>query len=261
MEPIILFRHDRNTEDEKNIALQHFNVTDSRVNLGKNLVIGRYSVLPFYHELERDLWRQESRLINSFQEHQYVANFDYYQDLKDFTAPTWFRLEDVPKDSGPWIVKGRTNSRKFDWAESMFAEDWKALVNLWMRLSKDHLLGPQGLVARKFLSLELVEEGLTQPMFNEHRFFFYKGNLLSHGYYWSSGEKVGEVTSEGISFAHKIAQQVRENIPFVVIDIARRTDGSWVLIELNDGQMSGLSENDPNQLYANLAAVLQGEKE
>jgi hypothetical protein len=36
------------------------------------------------------------------------------------------------------------------------------------------------------------------------------------------------------------------------MDIAKTQSGEWIVIELNDGQMSGLSENDPNVLYKNL---------
>lgn len=257
LSPIILFRSSRDTREEQEIASKFFEVTDSRVGLENRLVIARYSALPFYHELEKDLIRQGSRMINSHLEHQYVACFDYYEDLKDLTAETWFRLSDVPKDSGPWIVKGRTNSRKFQWFDQMCAKDWNGLVDLYGRLSNDHLLGPQGLVVRKFLDLELVEEGLTNPMFNEWRFFFYEGKLLSYGYYWSCGEKMGEIDLAGLDFAQKVADIVKDRVPFVVIDIARHQDGSWVLIELNDGQMSGLSLNEPEALYSSLKAALK----
>lgn len=40
------------------------------------------------------------------------------------------------------------------------------------------------------------------------------------------------------------------------LDIARTTAGDWVVVEINDGQRSGLSENDPRALYAAMAASL-----
>jgi hypothetical protein len=43
----------------------------------------------------------------------------------------------------------------------------------------------------------------------------------------------------------------------IVIDIAERTDGQWRVVELNDLQMSGLSENDPDIMYPALFDVIR----
>jgi len=266
MNPIILFRGGYERDEEKLIAEKYFPVTDSRIRIQGShtgfddcVVIGRYSVLPFYEELERDLRMQGARLINSNLEHQYIANMDYYEDLKEFTAETWFRLDQVPKDSGPWVLKGRTNSRKLQWATHMKAETWEDLVRIYIELSNDPLLGQQGIVIRKFLDFEIVEEGISQPFFNEWRFFVYKGEILSYGWYWSSAEKVGTLDAAGIALVLKIAKIIRDKVPFAVIDIGKLATGEWKLIELNDGQMSGLSENLPEILYQNLAKALEKE--
>ena len=39
---------------------------------------------------------------------------------------------------------------------------------------------------------------------------------------------------------------------------ARTAAGGWIVVELNDGQRSGLSENDPRELYAAMARGLDG---
>jgi hypothetical protein len=41
-----------------------------------------------------------------------------------------------------------------------------------------------------------------------------------------------------------------------VLDIAETEKGDWILIEMNDAQMSGLSMNDPQMLYKRLAQFL-----
>lgn len=48
---------------------------------------------------------------------------------------------------------------------------------------------------------------------------------------------------------------VSPHINFFVMDVARTEDGKWLLIELNDGQMSGLSENNPEVLYSKLSRI------
>jgi len=47
---------------------------------------------------------------------------------------------------------------------------------------------------------------------------------------------------------------------YFVVDVAETDSGDWILIELNDGTMSGISENNPDVLYCNLAAVLSDKK-
>lgn len=258
--PIILFRPDKHTEEEMAVAKKYFKVVTSRIiSEPGQLVIGRYSCLPYYEELENDLSLMGCRLINSHKEHLYIANFEYYADLKEFTATSWDHLDQVPKDSGSWIVKGRTNSRKQMWKTHMFAKTWDDLVRIYLDLSVDPLIGSQGIIIRKFLDLEIIEEGVSQPFFNEWRFFFYKGRFLSKGFYWTCSNEIGEIDQPGMEFAQMIADKVKTKTNFVVIDIAKTNSGEWKLIELNDGQMSGLSYNDPNELYKNLKLALEEE--
>lgn len=51
--------------------------------------------------------------------------------------------------------------------------------------------------------------------------------------------------------------QVSEPPTFYVIDVAKTAENNWILIELNDGCMSGLSMNDPDILYSNLKKALE----
>jgi hypothetical protein len=257
--PIIFYRN-LFKDNEFEIASKYFDITSSRVfNTSDRLVIGRYSVLPFFQEVEKDLGILNARLINNFKQHSYIANFEYYTDIEHYTATTWFDCSNVPKDSGPWIVKGRTNSRKNLWKTHMFAQTWEDLIRLYSDMVIDPIIGEQGIIIRKMLDLEVIEEGVSQPFFNEWRFFFYKGIELSRGFYWVCSEAKGELDQKGIDLANRIANKVKDNVPFVVIDIAKEKSGEWKIIELNDGQQSGLSHNNPDELYSNLAKCLEKE--
>ena len=59
MIPLLFFRNIANQsvyDTEIKIASQYFEVTESRINIPEDsLVIGRYSMLPFYQEQERDI--------------------------------------------------------------------------------------------------------------------------------------------------------------------------------------------------------------
>lgn len=255
--PVILFRKDLDTEEECSIAEEYFPIVPSRCNLPSNtLIIPRYSALPFYNELEYDVNIQKSKLINSYKQHLYIANFYYYYDIEDLTPKTYFKLEAVP-EGGPYIVKGATNSRKFLWKELMFAKDRKRAIDIALELQKDSLIGQQDILVRKFEQLKILDTGVTgTPFANEWRFFCYKDKILSYGYYWTCSDVRGEMNDKGIDLVKEVIKRVEGKVNFFVVDVAERTDGSWIVIEMNDGSQSGLSENDPHVLYKNLKETL-----
>lgn len=260
----VLFRKDFSEEAkaEFDIARKYLPCTDSRVGIKDSLVIGRYSVLPFYSELDGDLCVQGSSLINSPAQHRFIANFEWYDSLKDITPKTWFDLQSVPKDGGPYVVKGRTNSRKFEWNKKMFALNYLAAVDIASELMNDGLIGPQGVLVREYVPLKTLEVGLHGlPFSNEWRFFYYRDQLLSYGFYWTASEERGTMDEKGLALAQEAASRIAKEATFFVIDVAQKANGDWTVIEVNDGQMSGLSECDPGQLYSNLAKALQVQSE
>lgn len=259
MKPSILFRKSLTPKEEIISAEKAgFNVVFSRVNLADQIVVGRYACLPFYQELVNDLNIQNSKLINSTLEHQYIANFDYYDDIKLYTPKTYFESFNLPDKE--LVVKGRTNSKKQNWNKSMFAKNKAEALLIAEELRKDSFIGDQGVIFREYVPLKCLEIGINdQPFADEWRFFFYRTELLSYGYYWSQCSKIPsnkDIPPEAIDFATKMAKIISESTTFFVIDIAQTESGQWIVIELNDGQQSGLSENDPDILYSNLFRVL-----
>ena len=266
MQPVILFRQDNYTKSEfeeiKN--LNKFDLVNYRSEIKPDsLVIGRYSVLPFYKELNVDIENLGSKMLQNVHEHQYIANMDYIYDLKDFTPKTWFRLQDVPEKfkNKPFVLKGRTNSRKQQWKTKMFANNFTEAVNIANQLLDDQLINSQGIVIREFNELITYEYDLMGlPRTCEYRLFFLKDKLLAFGYYWGNIENqelpkqdYQDFLANGIPFAKKMAEIVKENATFFVIDIAKTVENKWIVIELNDGQMSGLNDTiSPQVLYSNL---------
>lgn len=263
MTPVILYRGREFEEVELQEAKDWgFFCMNSRMLIPKDsLVIGRYSVLPFYEEQERDIELNGSHLINTFTQHKYIVNIaNWYEDLKEYTPKTWFRLEDIPNE-GPFILKGETNSQKFLWDELMFARDKQEAINIYCKLKQDSLLCYQDICIRQFVPLRTFLTGLRGlPITNEWRFFTAYGKILSYGYYWSSyfedvKEKLGHAPGcpiIGIELVNKVLSIIKDKTNAVVIDIAELDNGECLVIELNDLQMSGLSENHPAMLYPNL---------
>ncbi len=256
MENCILFRQGLGEEEEFSTASSLIeNVYEYRSQIPKdNLVFARYSVLPFYVELEKELKLKNSRLVNSYDQHCYIADIErWYNDIKEYTPETWFTWADL--DEGQFVVKGRTNSRKFQWDTSMFADGRTQLLEVINNLLKDDLISNQGLCIRKYIPLVTYEIGINGMRFtNEWRMFFYKEDLIDYGFYWScyDGDRPSDIAPEGKRIAQEVASIISKHTNFFVVDMAETESGEWIVIEINDGQMSGLSDIDPVSFYVNL---------
>ena len=257
----VLFRHSFENEQEEQICSEYFKTINHRTDVaprvgewrGKHTVIGRYSVLPYYKELCYDLAQYSHYLINSLAEHLYISEFSYYEDIKEYTFPSWREHEfHTCRDNGPFVVKGATNSKKNQWDTLMFAPTKKDAIEIGCDLKCDGLLGQQEIIYRKYVPLVALSESITGlPFTNEWRFFLYGETILCSGYYWSNADYIPEFTPhEATTLVCKVAPLVSPNCPFYVVDVGEDVDGRWWVVELNDGQMSGLSCCDPHQLYS-----------
>jgi ATP-grasp domain, R2K clade family 3 len=254
----ILFRYHRDHDEEfKALEKSELNYVKNRILCKDSLVIGRYSVLPYYKELEEDLSANGCKLINSYEQHNYIANFDYYYDVMEYTFSTWTDLSRAPE--GAFVVKGRTNSRKHRWNQECFAENKRRAAEIAHNLKDDQLIGPQGIIYRRYLPLRKLDEGLYGlPFSEEYRFFYLRSKLIAAGFYWSQIDNPPLVVpSVYIDFANEVAEIISKNVNAFVLDIARLECGGLILIEVNDFQMSGLSLIDSNLFYSNLYLGLE----
>lgn len=264
----LLTRFDQETEEERDIAPQFFNKSQedlycvsSRMEVPHNsLVVGRYSVLPYYLELERDLNMVGSKLINSFEQHRFIADIEkWYPIVSDVSPKTWFTRWDLIPE-GKYVVKGKTNSRKWKWNTHMFADCKANLQKVINRLYDDMFISEQGICVREYIPLKTYDTGINGIRFtNEWRLFFLGKELFSYGYYWSCYEREDEadLPEEALKFAREIGERISKHTKFFVLDIAEKEDGGWVLIEINDGQMSGLSSIEPADFYEDLSRLVK----
>jgi len=226
-----------------------------------SIVVPRFRAIPFGAELEQEIRSLGSELINSYREHRAVANLYSWVHLLDgLTAPA-YDVDDVPRiPEGAYFIKGETNSKKADWFSSAFAPNKARLLEVIHNLLADGLIGSQRLAIRPFQDYRPIGSDVTgRPIFHERRAFYYRGQLLSEAHYWSA-EDYGRPDSL-VPGAYEATQRaaleaVRDLSPFLVIDYAEYRDGSWGVVELNDGPMAGLSENSPLTLWGNLKAAV-----
>jgi hypothetical protein len=144
----------------------------------------------------------------------------------------------------------------------MYAKDKSQAIKISCKLFADTYIGNQRIIFRKYIPLKVYEIGCHGINFaNEWRVFCYKNDILSKGYYWSiADEEVrnkAEWSVKADILLEKLVPIVSKQTNFYVLDIAETVSGEWILIEINDGQMSGLSENDPEEMYQNLSNSLK----
>ena len=83
-------------------------------------------------------------------------------------------------------------------------------------------------------------------MFEEYRLFFWKGKLLRASAH-DDGGGVWDEFSRWEDYARRF------DSPFITIDVARRADGRWMMVEAGDAGVSGLPATvDPFSFYAAL---------
>jgi len=271
MPHIILYREDSDIKEfpeERTAMNQFFETTPRRTahELAHRTVIGRYSVLPYYKELCEDLALYDARLINSLRQHVYIADVMQWaaHELEGLTPRTWTdrELHNLPDDGTSFVLKGQTNSHKFLWNTHMFAKNKSAAIQVYCRLQDDRMISTQGIYAREYVPLKthfISLHGL--PITEEFRFFVCCGKILSGGYYWSNFSDEfpdgppdpADVPKE---FLADVIERIGDRATAYALDVAQTQEGGWIVVEINDLQMSGLSDNDPVELYGNLRNVM-----
>lgn len=225
-------------------------------------VVPRFRMLPFAQELENEVNLQGSRLVNSYRAHRNIANlYNWVHLLKGLTPPA-YRLEHIPYlPEGEYFLKGETNSKKANWFESAYAPSKSELMRVASNLLNDQYVGSQELVIRPFQRYRNIGTAVNgRPIFHERRAFYLDGKLLTEAHYWNVDDfgapepliprAYEQVQSKAIEAIGHLAR-------FLVVDYAEYEDGSWGVIELNDGAMSGLSANDAGVLWAGVKRGLE----
>lgn len=265
MRTVVLLRPDEDTWAEEQAASKFLPVLHSieEVSSG-DLVVGRFSLHPFYDLIEQEINARGAQLLLPYQQYEYIADMrNWYPDLSEFTPRTWFGQSPscVPSDvPGPFFVKGITNSLKSTWSRA-FAQDREDLGRVLAESQADALVGAQPSVVRQWVPLRtFFAKANGQPVTEEYRFFILDGQVLSSGFYWASqADKVkatGFVPDSSRIDSVWLAQVIaRVPVRFFALDVAVTADGGLLVVELNDPGLSGLCGNDPRVLYRKLSLL------
>ncbi len=156
----------------------------------------------------------------------------------------------------PLVVKDYVKSRKHEWAEACFIPDAtdraavERVVGRFLELTED-LQG--GIVLREFVQLEQVGAHARSgmPLAREWRVFWLDRRPVLVAPYWP------EVAGEPPPVDAFVEAASRVQSRFFTMDLARRTTGEWIVVELGDGQVAGLPDgSDPARFLAELAGAI-----
>jgi hypothetical protein len=266
--PVILLRSELDVDKEIIEASEYFTVYSGRAAIpAGSTVIGRYSVLPYYNELCTDLAYSGSQLINSYKQHNFIADISqWYPCLEELTPKTWFSVDEIPSsEQGPFVIKGRVNSRKHSWNKRMFAQTRADIGKVIASLMDDSYIVDQGIAIRKYEPFDIILRGCNDlPITYEFRCFVIRGVCFVTGFYWVShllevykaldGFVPWELPSEAVKCLLKTIELIGNQAEFYSVDIAQK-GSTWRVVEINDGQMSGLPHITKRKFYHELSRM------
>jgi hypothetical protein len=200
-------------------------------------------------------------LINTPEEYErYHMLPGWYDDFKDDTAKSSWEDQGTVDSAllltrgleGSYIVKDYVKSRKHEWYDACFINNIadkanaERIIRNFIKRQDSDLVG--GVVLRQFVKFKSMgfHEKSGMPISEEYRVFAFAGRIMIIDDYWRADEKVS-FSGEERQWIEASVKKLKSN--FVTMDIARREDGKLIIIELGDGQVSGLQQIKSADFY------------
>lgn len=162
---------------------------------------------------------------------------------------------------GPALVKDYVKSRKHEWLEACYipetADTPHALkvIRRFLELQDDDVQG--GVVLRRFVPLHALgyeHDASGIPLFREFRLFYFAGKRVLAAPYWDAKLYETEDLEDAFASFDALAREMPS--PFFTMDVAQSTTGQWLVIEVGDGQVSGIPDGfEPLEFYRRLKEV------
>jgi hypothetical protein len=213
-----------------------------------------------YTSLYDALLAKNIQLLNSPEQYNFAHYLpENYPTIADYTAkssylPLSYPMKVLDEEkviqavsifgNSPIIIKDYVKSLKHHWEEACYISSASNKTEVIKKVRRFlELQGPdlnEGLVFREFLELEPI--GLhpesAMPLTKEYRLFILDGKLIKAYPYWDEIDYQEEAPA-WTNFESLFSQI---NNRFFTMDIAQTKAGTWVIMELGDGQVSGLPE-------------------
>jgi hypothetical protein len=229
-----------------------------RFGLTEVSAIARFGAVEDYDKLYAELIEVGVRLVHSPEQHQLCSELPLWYPLLEGMTPEswWFEKAPDAERAGnlagwPLFLKGSRQTSRHNASLSIIRDEasYDAAV---ASFATDRMLHWQQIVIRRFEQLRPLEAdmGPKIPASFEFRSFWWNGQLAGVGPYFSEFARYDWTEVErdaALSLAAEAARRVA--LPFIVIDLAQRTDGKWIVIEINDAQECGYTGVMPLPLW------------
>lgn len=244
-------------EDMENGKLSLYNDEISGLTIYRGWMMKPEMYQTFYRLLDE----KGIVLINSPEEYDtYHTLVGWYRDFSDLTPESvWVTggsiasiMEKGAVLEGGYIVKDYVKSRKHEWYDACYIpnirdkKNAEKVITNFVERQGDSLVG--GIVLRKYEKLRQIgfHDKSGMPISEEYRAFVFAGKIHTVDNYWKKDSGMN-LSEEELRWLDGIAAKIRSN--FVAIDLARREDGTLLIMELGDGQVSGLQEIPASTFY------------
>lgn len=189
----------------------------------------------FYENLFKGLLKRNVVLINNPEEYRNCHYFpNSYEKINTVTPySNWIQIEDLKNDfdqiyknlsefgNKPIIIKDYVKSRKHEWHDAFFIPDAS---------DRNH--------ATQVINNFIRRQG--------EDIFYFNNKFLFQFDYWE--DSVYDDEKPDLKIFNHLAQTISSN--FFAMDIGKTVTGEWIVIELGDGQVSGLPlESDIEGFY------------
>lgn len=215
-----------------------------------------------YQNLALSLFEPNVPLINRPWSYRTCHEMPFYlPDIQEHTPRTiWGRPHERRQSvldrlsvfgDKPIIVRDYVKSRKHEWYTACFIPDAsdrevvEATAQRFQDLQGTDFTG--NLVFREYVELESagVHPFSKMPLSVEWRVFYLNRKPIFQAPYWGPGTVTGDppVLDNFQQALNRVASD------FFTVDYARRKDGTWIILELGDGQVSSIPDGTDKRAF------------
>ena len=199
-------------------------------------------------------------LVNTPEQHRLAMEFDMFYPLIQDLTPKSVVIHDSTELAQvinqlvfPVFVKGAVKSNKDDGWSAVIANNLEELTNLVNQSFKRTHRSRGKVIIREMVELNAVAVDQNNfPIGREYRAFLYKGEILAYGFYWDEYDDSSPLSRKDKQTISSLLNEVgkRMDTPFISVDIGQLKNGDWIVIEIGDGQFSGLSQIPVLELWS-----------
>ncbi|MFD3166349.1 ATP-grasp domain-containing protein [Herpetosiphon sp. NSE202] len=210
----------------------------------------------------RNIW-----LINTPEQYQTAMEFDRFYPLLGELTPLSCVITELGQLAAaedrlgwPIFVKGAIKSNKEQGWQACVATTSAELEHLSVQLLNQPAQARGRVILRRFVQLRTLESHYQAfPLGREYRVFVYQNQVLAYGFYWDAPSEEFALNVAELASVKNLAREAARRVgtPFIAVDIGQLINGEWIVIEVGDGQFSGLSQVQALELWSQLKAKLE----